>query len=118
MAVKRTGEKSQIEYASVTEEVTRILGEIATAIRTRAEEHTQSHLCTVDSMEALEAALNEGKVAVVHWCGERGCGDVIEEKASSSILGTDVRSEYVTCTEGCCVVCGKPGKATLVGRTY
>ena len=91
---------------------------ITAAIRTRAEEHTQSHLCTVDSMEALVAALNEGKVAVVHWCGERGCGDVIEEKASSSILGTDVRSAYVTCTDGCCIVCGKPGKATLVGRTY
>jgi len=118
MAVKRTGEKSQIELATVTDGVTRVLGEITAAIRARAEEHTQSHLCTVDSMEALVAALNEGKVAVVHWCGQRGCGDAIEEKASSSILGTDVRSEYITCTEGCCIVCGKPGKATLVGRTY
>ncbi len=118
MAVKRTGEKSQIGLATVTDGVTRVLGEITAAIRARAEEHTKSHLCTVDSMEALEAALNEGRVAVVHWCQHRGCGDVIEEKASSSILGTDVRSAYVTCTEGCCIVCGKPGKATLVGRTY
>ena len=83
MAVKRTGEKSQIELATVAEEVTRVLGEVTDAVRARAEEHTQSHLCTVDSMEALVAALNEGNVAVVHWCGQRGCGDVIEEKASS-----------------------------------
>ncbi|MGA2918632.1 proline--tRNA ligase [Methanoregula sp.] len=118
MAVKRTGEKSQIELATVTDGVTRVLGEITEAIRVKAEEHTKAHLCSVDSMEALNAALNEGKVAVVHWCRERGCGDAIEEKANSSILGTEVRSLYVPCTDGCCIVCGNPGKATLVGRTY
>ena len=69
-------------------------------------------------MTGLDAALNEGKVAVVHWCKERGCGDAIEEKTNASILGTDVRSQYVPSTEGTCIVCGKPGKATLVGRTY
>ena len=69
--------------------VTRVLGEITEEIRAKAEEHTKSHLCSVDSMDALNAALNEGKVAVVHWCRERGCGDAIEEKANSSILGTE-----------------------------
>ncbi|MGB7788713.1 proline--tRNA ligase [Methanoregula sp.] len=118
MTVKRTGGKSQIELATVTDGVTRVLGEITDAIRAKAEEHTKSHLCSVDTMDALNAALNDGKVAVVHWCRVRGCGDAIEEKANSSILGTDVRSPYVTCTDGCCIICGKPGKATLVGRTY
>ena len=75
MAVKRTGEKVPIDLATVTEGVTRVLGEITEAVRTKAEDHTKSHLCTVDSMDALNAALNEGKVAVVHWCRERGCGD-------------------------------------------
>jgi prolyl-tRNA synthetase len=69
-------------------------------------------------MDALNAALNDGKVAVVHWCRERGCGDAIEEKANSSILGTEVRSPWVAVTDGPCIVCKKPGKATLVGRTY
>jgi prolyl-tRNA synthetase len=118
MAVKRTGEKSQIELATACEGVTRVLDGITEAIRAKAEEHTKSHLCSVDSMDALNAALNDGKVAVVHWCRERECGNAIEEKANSSILGTDVRSAHVTCTEGCCILCGRPGKATLVGRTY
>ena len=61
-------------------------------------------------MDALNAALNDGKVAVVHWCRERGCGDAIEEKANSSILGTEVRSPYVAATDGPCIVCGKPGQ--------
>jgi prolyl-tRNA synthetase len=69
-------------------------------------------------MDDLNTALNEGKVAVVHWCRERECGDTIEEKANSSILGTEVRSPYIPATDGTCIVCGKPGKATLVGRTY
>jgi prolyl-tRNA synthetase len=117
-AVRRTGEKCQIDLAGVCEGVTGVLDGITDAIRARAEEHTKSHLCAVDTMDALNAALNEGKVAVAHWCRGRGCGDEIEEKANSSILGTDVRSPYVSCTEGSCIVCGKPGKATLVGRTY
>jgi len=118
MAVKRTGEKCQIELATVDNGVTRVLSEITDAIRLKAEEHTRSHLCPVDSVEALNRALNEGKVAVVHWCRERGCGDAIEEKANSSVLGTEVRSPYVSSTDGPCIVCGTPGKATLVGRTY
>ena len=60
----------------------------------------------------------KGNVAVVHWCRERGCGDAIEEKANSSLLGTEVRSDYIDATDGPCIICGKPGKATLVGRTY
>jgi prolyl-tRNA synthetase len=83
-----------------------------------AEEHTKSHLCSVETMDALNTALNEGKVAVVHWCQDRACGDKIEEQANSSILGTNVRSPYVHESDGPCVICGKPGKATLVGRTY
>jgi prolyl-tRNA synthetase len=118
MAVKRTGGKTQIELAAVCEGVTRELAEITETIRLRAGEHTRSHLCSVDSVEALNAALNDGKVAVVRWCRDRECGDAIEEKANSSLLGTEVRSPYVSATDGPCIVCGKPGKATLVGRTY
>jgi len=118
MAVKRTGEKTSIELATVTEGMKRVLTEITDTLRARAEEHTRSHLCNVDSMDALNATLNERRVAVVHWCQQRECGDVIEEKTNASILGTDVRSVYVPATEGKCIACGKPGKATLVGRAY
>ncbi len=118
MAVKRTGEKCALDLATVTEGITTVFAEITDAIRARAEEHTKTHLCSVDSMDGLNTALNDGKVAVIHWCRGRECGDAIEDKANSSILGTDVRSPYVPCTDGCCIVCGRPGKATLVGRTY
>ena len=118
MAVKRTGEKTTISLSDAASDVSRILDEITHGIRAKADEHTRSRLCTTPTVEALNAALNEGKVAVVHWCKDRTCGDAIEEQANSSLLGTEVRSEYIDATDGPCIICGRPGKATLVGRTY
>jgi prolyl-tRNA synthetase len=118
MAVKRTGEKTSIDLATVTAGVTRVFDEITDTIRARAEENTKSRLCTVGSIDNLITTLDAGRVAVVHWCQQRECGDAIETKTNASILGTDVRSQYVPATVGTCIVCGKPGKPTLVGRAY
>jgi prolyl-tRNA synthetase len=118
MAVKRTGEKTSIDLATVTAGVTRVFDEITEAIRTRAEENTKSRLCAVGSMDNLNATLDAGRVAVVQWCQQRECGDALETKTNASILGTDVRSQYVPAMAGTCIVCGKTGKPTLVGRAY
>ena len=72
MAVKRTGEKTSIDLASVTAGVTRVFDEITDTIRARAEENTKSRLCTVGSLNNLNTTLDEGKVAVVHWCQQQG----------------------------------------------
>jgi prolyl-tRNA synthetase len=118
VAVKRTGGKDSICLASAAEDMIRVLGDITRALRIRAEEHTLSHLCTVDSQDLLAVTLDAGQVAVIDWCREKECGDMIEAMTNASILGTDVRSEYVRETNGSCIICGKPGKATLVGRAY
>ena len=118
MAVKRTGGKDSISLASVKGDTARVLGEVTDALRARAEEHTESHLSPVNSLDAVIPALDAGNVAVVNWCSQKECGDLIEEKTNASILGTEVRSKYVSDTGGPCVVCGKQGKATLVGRAY
>jgi len=118
MAVRRTGGKVSLDRADIKAGVSQVLAEIADAMRVKAEEHTKSRLCIVDTIGALTSALNEGNVAVVHWCNERACGDAIGEKTNASVLGTDVRSAYAPATEGACIICGKPGTATLVGRAY
>jgi prolyl-tRNA synthetase len=118
MAVTRTGQKRSIELASIVDGITGIFGEITDAIRERAEKHTESHLCSVTSLADLTTTLDGGNVAVVTWCQQRECGDAIETKTNASILGTDVRSCYVPASDGPCIECGKPGKATLVGRAY
>jgi prolyl-tRNA synthetase len=118
MAVKRTGGKDSIRLASVKEDTARVLGEITDALRARAEKHTESRLCEVNSLDSLSTTLDTGNVAVVSWCGTRECGDLIEAKTNASILGTEVRSRYVKDKGGTCILCGKQGKATLVGRAY
>jgi prolyl-tRNA synthetase len=118
IAVRRTGGKVSLDRADIRAGVSQVLAEIADAMRVKAEEHTKNRLCIMNTISALASALNEGNVAVVHWCNERTCGDAIEEKTNASVLGTDVRSVYVPATEGACIICGKPGKATLVGRAY
>ena len=118
MAVKRTGGKDSISLVSVAGDMTRLLGEVTDTLCSRAIEHTKSRLTTVNSIDSLIATLDAGNVAVVSWCGQRECGDLIEAKTNASILGTEVRSQYVQETSGTCIICGKQGKATLVGRAY
>ena len=118
MAVNRIGKKTSIDLSTVTADVPRLLSEITDALRARAEDHTRSHLCSAPSLDVLKETLDEGKVAVVHWCQDKKCCDIIEAHTNASILGTDVRSQYVPETEGICVGCGSPGKPTLVGRAY
>jgi prolyl-tRNA synthetase len=118
MAVKRTGEKTSIDLASVKAGITHVFDEITDTIRARAEENMKSRLCAVGSLDNLNTTLDEGKVAVIHWCQQKGCGDAVETQTNASILGTEVRSPYVPASDGKCVVCGKAGKPTLVGRAY
>lgn len=118
MAVKRTGEKTSIDLASVIAGVTRVFEEITDTIRSVAEENMKARLCAVGSLNNLTTTLDEGKVAVIHWCQQKECGDAVETQTNASILGTDVRSPYVPAVNGTCIICGKPGKPTLVGRAY
>ncbi len=118
MAVRRTGGKVSLDRADIRAGISRVLAEIADAMRAKAEDHTKGRLFMVNTIDALTATINDDNVAVVQWCDGRACGDAIEEKTNASVLGTDVRSTYVHATEGGCIICGKPGRATLVGRAY
>ncbi|OPY38754.1 MAG: Proline--tRNA ligase [Methanoregula sp. PtaU1.Bin051] len=118
IAVTRLGEKVSLDRTGIAGSVKQVLAAISQAMKAKAEEHVKRSLQPATTIDAITTALNAGRVAVVPWCGDRACGDAIEEKADSSILGTEVRSPYVSDTGGFCVICGKPGKATLVGRTY
>jgi hypothetical protein len=37
---------------------------------------------------------------------------------NASVLGTEVRSDFVSGEPGKCISCGKDGKGALVGRAY
>jgi prolyl-tRNA synthetase len=115
--VTRTGERSTIPVADLVNGINSVLTGEQVRLRERAESHVRSRLIRAVSMEEAASALVQG-VAVVNWCGERGCADAMEERLGASVLGTEARSPYLTETEGNCIICGKPGKTTLLGRAY
>jgi prolyl-tRNA synthetase len=118
MAVRRTGEKTQLRLAAIAEDVSKEFFAITEGIRVRADTVVRERIGKADSVESLNAILDAGKVAVVHWCQDKACGETIENDTDSSLLGTEVRSEYVDQDMGPCIICKKPGKPALVGRAY
>ena len=115
--VTRTGERSAVLISDLVNGVNSVLGGVHERLRERAESQMRSCLVHAVSVEEAVNALALG-VAVVNWCGERGCADVMEERLGASVLGTEARSPYLNETEGNCIICGKPGTTTLLGRAY
>ncbi|MEI6294111.1 MAG: proline--tRNA ligase [Methanomicrobiales archaeon] len=115
--VTRTGERSTIPIADLVNGIKSVLDGEQARLRERTESHMQSRLIRAVSIEEAANALVQG-VAVVNWCGVRGCADSMEERLGASVLGTEARSPYLTGEGGNCIICGKPGKTTLLGRAY
>ncbi len=115
--VTRTGERSAIQVSELVIGVNNVLASEQERLRERAESQMQSRLIRAGSVEEALQALTTG-VAVVNWCGERGCADAMEERLGASVLGTGARSRYLDETEGNCLICGNPGRTTLIGRAY
>jgi prolyl-tRNA synthetase len=116
-AVTRAGEKSAIRMDNVVDGVRAVLDAFQAALMSRADEHVRARLRRASSVAAVTEIVAEG-VALIGWCGHRGCADRIEEETNASILGTGARSPFIREEPGVCVVCGKPGTTTLVGRAY
>lgn len=117
MAVTRLGEKTAIPDESLEEGVRKVLDSFVSRLRERAGAHVQSRIRVSGSLPEVTEAVASG-VTLVSWCGDRGCADAIEEKTRASVLGTDVRLESCKQLQGPCIVCGREGKAALVGRSY
>lgn len=115
--VTRLGNKSTVSRAGLEEGVCSALAGFASTLTDRAKEHVRTHIRLVSSIEELSAAVEQG-VAVVPWCGKRVCADFIEESVNASVLGTDIRSEFIPECRGPCAACGKEGDGALVGRSY
>ncbi|MCX6699732.1 MAG: proline--tRNA ligase [Methanomicrobiales archaeon] len=115
--VTRTGERSVIQISDLVNGVCSVLAGVHERLRESAESQMRSRLIVSVSVEEAVNALAQG-VAVVNWCGERMCADVMEERLGASVLGTGARSPYLNETKGNCIICGKPGKTTLIGRAY
>jgi len=117
MSVTRLGHKSAIPMEGLIEGVTERLATFTAELEERALEQFRSKITIANGIREMVKALESG-VAVVPWCGDRGCADAIEEQTGASVLGTEVRSEAIPPISGICVICGKEGAGTLIGKAY
>ncbi|MCL2461011.1 MAG: proline--tRNA ligase, partial [Euryarchaeota archaeon] len=78
---------------------------------------SQIHL-VYDRSELSHAA--KGGVGVLHWCGSKECCEEIETESEAVLLGGDLRGSLINMDQGngACIICGRTGTASLLGRSY
>jgi len=117
MAVNRYGRKTSIRREDAISGIKEQLELFKQEMKLIASEKAKKQIKRVSLFEEAKEAVETG-IAVVQWCGCKECADEIEQKLDVSVLGSEIRSEYIEETEGVCIVCGKPSKPALVARTY
>ena len=115
VAVDRFKQKQQIGSAG---EVPGLLDQIQADIADRAQASMERKISICRTIAEIRSAVECG-VAVGSWCEERECADQIEAETEASLLGTELRGPHAEKVNGSsCVICGKEGKAALIGRSY
>ena len=115
VAVDRFKQKQQIRSAG---DVPGLLDQIQADIAGRAEASMEGKISICRTIAEIRSAVECG-VAVGSWCKERECADQIEAETEASLLGTELRGPHAEKVNGSsCVICGKEGKAALIGRSY
>ncbi len=117
VCANRLGVKTTIAREGAVESINQLLVEAHDQILAKAENQLEAQVKHAETIEEVNEVL-EGNVVTVHWCGDRECADKIEELTSSTLLGHEIRSKYVDNAEGRCIICGKPAKPALIGRSY
>lgn len=117
MAATRFGDKIQVSRETILKEIDNLLESFQEEMRHRAETRAREQIKHVSTMEEAKEAAEQG-VAVLHWCGDEACADIIEKETGVGILGNDVRSGFIEDKTGRCLVCGKEALPAIIARTY
>ena len=117
MTVNRFGEKTPVKREDVLSGINNQLELFRNALKQKASDTINGKIHSVSSFEEAKEVVEKG-VAVVQWCGCKECADIIEENLDVSVLGNEIRSEYIKEENGNCIICGKPSKPALVARSY
>jgi prolyl-tRNA synthetase len=115
--VTRPGGKSETPRATIAASVGEILSGLSRALLEKASSGMGNRIAAPRTLEEAKGAVAEG-VAVVSWCRQRECADLLEEHTGGSILGTDAGGNRLPETTKNCIVCGKEGVPTLLARSF
>ena len=109
-------EKEIIDYdnATISCTVEKLLDDININMRETAWKSLENNVHHVNSIEEASKQMSEGGIVTFNWCGDKDCGNDIEEKVNVDILG--VQADEIN---GTCINCGKQSKhLTLIAKTY
>jgi prolyl-tRNA synthetase len=120
MTVTRNGTKKTVPRADVCAHIQARLADAADEIRSFAYERFKQQIRIIKTRSELSEAIN-GCVAVAHWCGSKECCDAIEAESQAVLLGGELRSSLLDLSampDAACIICGKAGTPSLLGRSY
>ncbi len=109
LAIRFSGEKRNVELASLPSQIPALLKEIQEGMYQAAKKRLEASIVDVEGIEELNKALEKGGYARMAYCGEEEC----ELKIKEITKGGTARVIYKEGVEGkTCPVCGRP--ATVV----
>ncbi|MHC1626538.1 MAG: proline--tRNA ligase [Methanoculleaceae archaeon] len=117
VAVTRYGKKTAVPIDGCPDAIPRLLDEFTVEVRERAVTSVGARIRRADTLEEAAEIVQNG-CAIVPWCGSTSCAEIIEKETGASLLGTDIRSDFVDLRPGRCVVCKVEGVPALLGRSY
>lgn len=117
IAVRRdTFEKERIEIDNLAVRIPLLLNEIHLNMYEKSKAFRDSHIQTVQTLDELKAAVDNGNFVKTMWCGERECEDKIKAFASAS---SRVMPFDQTPVGDKCVCCGKKAdKVMYFAKSY
>jgi len=119
MTGTRGGTKETVPREGIATHIHNKLASAAAEIQSAAHERAKSQIHLVyDRSELSHAA--KGGVGVLHWCGSKECCEEIETESEAVLLGGDLRGSLINMDlgNGACIICGRTGTASLLGRSY
>ena len=106
-----TLEKFTLPLGEIAEKLGGLLEEIQQTLFDQAKAFRDERTVTVNSMEELETAVNQG-FAKAMWCGDRACEDTIKEKFNASSRNMPFDQEAHRFSDRC-VCCGKKAEKVM-----
>jgi prolyl-tRNA synthetase len=112
---RRDGSKKAVAKEGLIESILKEAEELQSVLLSRAEQHMNSHIKTVSSVEEAQEQTKIG-VARVGWCGSVECGHSLEDQVGANMLG-EPRNVSPLSTK--CLICGKDTTSTTyMARQY
>ncbi len=113
--------KETIALDKLEEYIWELGADMDRTLREQAEARFEGLIVDAWSLEEIDKALDEGKVARVPFCttemAGRECAEIIKEETGGDVRGTRIDVEERA--EGTCVACGKSaGAVVYIARSY